>query len=85
MIYGSAFFLGITFSAYYPFLFAVPKIHGKMISSKNSATMMIFYAIGEGILVAFVGYLMVLVNSMMLFICCLIMIIINKILLTFVI
>ena len=46
MIYISIVFLGILFSSYYPSLWAVPKTYGKIISSKNSATMMIFYAIG---------------------------------------
>lgn len=81
MIFGSAFFLGALFSPYYPFLFAVPKVHGKMVSSKNSATMMIFYAFGEGILVSVVGYMIILIHPLMLFICCWAMMTTNKILL----
>ena len=46
MIYGSALLFGILFAAYYPYVFALPKSYNKAVSSKNSATIMIFYAIG---------------------------------------
>lgn len=85
MLYGSASLLGIIFSVYYPFVFALPKSFNKTVSSKNSATIMIFYAIGEGILVSIVGYLMEWFDPIMLFFSCLVMMIANKILLIVVI
>lgn len=85
MLFGSAFFLGIIFSAYYPYMFALPKSFNRTISSKNSSTIMIFYAIGEGLLVSVVGILMEKIDPLMLFICCLVMMVFNKILLVVVI
>ena len=78
MVFGSAILLGMIYSTYYPYVFALPKEYNKTISSKNSSNIMIFYAIGEGILVSIVGYLMSWF-PLMLFISCLMMMIVNRV------
>ena len=78
MVFGSAALLGMIYSTYYPYVFALPKEYNKTISSQNSSNIMIFYAIGEGILVSVVGYLMSWF-PLMLFISCLLMMIVNRI------
>ena len=77
MVLGFAFFSGVIYSIYYPFTFALPQEFGKTFSGKNSSNVLIFYAIGEGMLVSAVGYLMML-TPLMLMVSCLIMAIINR-------
>ena len=46
LTFGSALFLGIAFSAYFPYLLALPNKYGYTISAKNSSNLMIAYATG---------------------------------------
>lgn len=78
LVFGSALFLGIAFSAYFTYLLALPNNYGYTISAKNSSNLMIAYATGEAVVSAFVGVLMSLIHPLMLFVSLLVAMIINR-------
>jgi hypothetical protein len=78
MVYGSAALLGILYASYVPYLYALPSKYNKIFTPNNTYNTVIYYAIGEAIVSAIIGYLMEWIHHIMLFVSLLILAIINK-------
>lgn len=82
MVYGSAAVLGILYASYVPYLYALPSRYDKVFTPNNTYNTVIYYAIGEAIVSAIIGYLMEWIHHIMLFVSLLILAVINKFVLT---
>ena len=80
MIFGSSILMGIIFSPFYPYLYALPSKYGLTLTTENSFNMMIFYAAGEAGTCAIIGELMARIHPLMLFVSLFILAIANYIL-----
>jgi hypothetical protein len=58
IVFGSSMILGVLFSSYVPYLYALPSRYGKKLSSNSTSNTIIAYAIGEAVVSAVIGYLM---------------------------
>lgn len=73
VVFGSSILLGVAFSSYYPLMVSVPSYYHYEVTTKNSSTFMIGYAIGEAGLSALVGFGMDIFEPVFLFYCMLAM------------
>ncbi len=81
MVFGSAVILGILFASYAPYLYALPNRFNKVFTPNNTFNTVIYYAIGEAIVSAIIGYLMDWIHHLMLFVALLVLSIMNRFLL----
>ncbi len=81
MVFGSAVILGILFASYVPYLYALPNRFNKVFTPNNTFNTVIYYAIGEAIVSAIIGYLMDWIHHLMLFVALLVLSIMNRFLL----
>lgn len=77
LIYGSSIVLGVIFSSYVPYVYALPSEFGVKFTEQGTCNTIIAYAIGEAVITAFIGCLMNWVHPIMLFLMMLLFSILN--------
>ena len=77
VIFGSSILIGAAFSIYYPYVMALPSKYNMIPSPTVTSTIIITYAIGEGLSAAIVGWLMSFIHPIMLFVVILLLTLIN--------
>jgi hypothetical protein len=78
VVFGSAVILGMLFSSYTPYLYALPSHYGKVLTPNNTLNTVIYYSIGEAVISSVVGYLMEWIHPIMLFVALLFLAFLNK-------
>lgn len=82
MVFGSSIILGVLFASYMPYLYALPSEFKMKFSQQGVSNTIIYYAIGEAVISAFIGCLMEWFHPIMLFFSLFLLSIVNKSLLT---
>lgn len=67
LIFGSSIILGIIFSSWVPYVYALPSEFGMSFTEKGTCNTIISYAIGEAVISALIGCLMEWIHPIMLF------------------
>lgn len=78
LIYGSSIVLGVIFSSYVPYIYALPSEFMLSFTETGTCNTIIAYAIGEAVITAFIGCLMNWVHPMMLFVMMFLFSILNR-------
>lgn len=78
LIFGSSIILGIIFSSYVPYVYALPSEYNMGFTEKGTCNTIIAYAIGEAVVTALIGCLMQWIHPIMLFITMLLFSILNR-------
>jgi hypothetical protein len=78
LIYGSSIVLGMIFSAYVPYIYALPSEYGLSFTETGTCNTIIAYAIGEAVVSALIGCLMDWIDPIMLFIMMFLFAVLNR-------
>ena len=78
LIYGSSIILGIIFSSYVPYIYALPSEFKLSFTETGTCNTIIAYAIGEALISALIGCLMDWIDPIMLFVMMLLFSLLNK-------
>lgn len=83
MIFSSSILMGMLFSPFYPYLYALPSKYNIELNSDNSFNALIYYAAGEAGTCAVIGELMAWIHPIMLFVSVFVLSIVNFIIMKY--